>query len=239
LSVLTEGRITRQPTLADQVYDLVCEGIITGELRSGERLVLEQMAVRFGVSLTPVREAIIRLTHEGLVADNRDGKPAVVPLTKQYVDEIFLVRGALEGLAAELAATRLSQRALDELRGLLESGTAAVNVADVRTYGDAGHELHTRIIEAANNSTLARELKSIHTHFMYIRNYSQRQFGEHHIPAQEEHWKIYAALANRDAAAAKHIMEQHIRQSGIRIAELIEREERNHQGREDRAGVRR
>lgn len=222
MSVLTHTRITRQPTLADQVYDLICEGIISGELESGERLILEQLAPRFGVSLTPVREAVIRLVQDGIVVVNQDGKPAVVPLTKQYVEEVFLVRGALEGVAAELAATRLTDRELDELRALLETGTAAVEVEDVRGYGDAGHELHRRIIEAARNATLTRELKTIHTQFMYIRNYSQRQFGEHLIPAQEEHWQIFQALADRDPLAAKHIMEQHIRQSGARIAELIE-----------------
>lgn len=222
LSVLTHTRITRQPSLADQVYDLISEAIISGELQSGERLILEQLAPRFGVSLTPVREAVIRLVQDGIVVINQDGKPAVVPLTKQYVEEIFLVRGALEGVAAELAATRLSEAELEEMRGLVEVGTAAVNAGDVRGYGDAGHELHRRIVEAARNATLTRELTTIHTQFMYIRNYSQRRFGQHLIPAQEEHSQIYQTLAKRDPSAARQVMEHHIRQSGARIAELIE-----------------
>lgn len=222
METLAKTRIERSPSLVDQVREAICESIVAGELKSGDRLVVEQLAPALGVSQTPVREAMIYLIQDGLAIQGPDGKLQVAPLTKQYVDEIYLVRSALEGLAAELAAERFSDDGLAGLRTLLEQGSGAIELGDVMGYGVAGAELHVRIVAAAGNLTLSRELRSIHSHYMRIRNFSQQEYGEHHVEAQHEHWEIFNALAARNATLARQLMEGHIRRSGARITYLIE-----------------
>lgn len=221
----TEPRVRRQLSLADQVYDFICDEIATGQLQPGDRLNIEQLAPRYGVSQTPVREAFVRLKRDGLAINGPDNKLQVVPITKIYVREIYLVRSVLEGLAAEQAAENLSAAELEPLRELLEQGTMAIEQGDAGAYRNSGTSLHQLIHQAAGNHALTRELRSLRVHAAHIIGFSKQRFGDplarvHH----EEHQLIFNALADRNPFAARSAMENHIRRAGERIVNLIEPE---------------
>src|SRR5262249_36627053 len=152
-----------------------------GELPPGDRLVFERLAPKLGVSQTPVREAAIRLAQDGLAIEGADGKLYVVSLTEEYAADIFLVRSVLEGLAAELATTRLSDADLDELRSLLQSGSGALAEGDGEAYGRAADLFHRRIQDASGNLVLLRELRSLHSHVDFIFRYARRKVGSRHL----------------------------------------------------------
>lgn len=220
--VRLEQRIHRRPGLASQVYAALCEDIAAGVLARGERVVVDRLAEHLGVSPTPVREAVARLVQDGLICEAPDGKLRVVPLTRAYVVETFLVRGALEGLAAELAAPRIAAADLDRLREALRETGEALPRGDYGVYVATDALLHGAVRAAAGNRALARELQALEAHVAYIRGYAQRHHGEHMACSHEEHAEVVAALAGRDAPGARAAMERHIRRSGERIARLIE-----------------
>jgi DNA-binding GntR family transcriptional regulator len=215
------ARIHRQPTLASQVRTALSEDIAAGALAPGQRILIERLAERLGVSPTPVREAIACWVEDGLIRKSADGRLQVVPLTRAYVVDVFLVRRALEGLAAELAASRLSDDELALLRASLAETTRGLEHGDFGPYVATDALLHGLVATAAGSPMLARELEVLQTHIAYVRGYAQRQAGDHMQLSHGEHERLLAALAGRDPAAARATMEQHIHQSGERIARLM------------------
>ena len=213
-------RIHRQPTLASQVRNALSEDIAAGALAPGQRILIERLAERLGVSPTPVREAIACWVEDGLIRKSADGKLQVVPLTREYVSDVFLVRRALESLAAELAAIGLADAELETLRSALDETTSGLERGDIRPYVATDALLHGMVAAAAGSPMLARELEVLQAHIAYVRGYAQRQAGDHMRLSHGEHERLFAALARRDPTAARAAMEQHIRQSGARIAQL-------------------
>ncbi len=216
-----QQRIHRQPSLASQVQAALRDDIAMGKLARGERIVVERLAEQLGVSPTPVREAVACLLQDGLICETADGKLQVVPLTRDYVLDIFLVRSALEGLAAELAATRMSLADLATLQERIKSTTTALAHGDYDVYAATDLGLHRLVRTAAGSLSLSRELQALEVHVAYIRSYSQRHVGDHLSLSHQEHGILVEALVRHDPRAARSAMEQHIRQSGERIAHLI------------------
>jgi DNA-binding GntR family transcriptional regulator len=221
-STLSDEEIRRRPGLAEQVYNALRRSISGGKLRPGERLVVDRLAVQLRVSPTPVREALARLIQEGLVEEGAHGKLHMVPITPGYVADIFLVRASLEGLAAELAAPRISAAQLASLRDDLTKTSAALAMNDYRPHIGTDQRLHRVICDAAGNVALSRELQSLQLHTDYIRGFSQRHSGDHIRLSHADHLALLAALERRDPSAARVAMEQHIRAASERITRLID-----------------
>jgi len=215
-------RITRGPNLVTQTYEAVCDGIISGVLAPGQRIVLERLARDLGISPTPLREAVARLVNEGLFVDGPSRKLHVAPLTPGYVRDTFWVRAALEGLAAELAASRITDADLTLLHHALEDATGALRSSDLAVYVRGDELFHRLIAEAANNNALLRELDALKPHVAYIRGYSQRQIGDHLQQSHREHLVTFGYLRQRDAEPARRSMETHVRNTSERIVRLIE-----------------
>ena len=185
LSPLTLS-IRRPANLSQHVYDAVTKSIATGGLEPGVRLVVERVAQELGVSPTPVREALGRLINEGLVMETGTGRFMVMPLTPAYVSDTFLVRGALEGLAAELAAARVSDARISELAVDLDEADAALRLGVTDPYSRFDDSLHRSIFEAGGNAVLLRELGPLQIHVDFIRHYSRHVAGEHITLSQAE-----------------------------------------------------
>lgn len=217
-----ESAIRRPANLSQHVYDAVTRSIANGDLQSGERIVVEGIARQLGVSQTPVREALGRLINEGLVMECGSGRFEVMRLTPAYVAETFLVRGALEGLAAELAAPRFSDSQIMELATALDEVDTALRHGDTDAYIRFDDTLHRAIFETAGNAVLVRELVPLQIHIDFIRYYSRHRAGEHITRSHAEHRAIIAALHARDARSARQAMEAHIRNAGQRIERLID-----------------
>lgn len=216
------GAVRRSPSLAIQVHTALLELITGGQIQPGERVVIERLAEQLGVSQTPVREAVARLAQEGLIAEVASGRLHVVELSEQYVRDVFAVRGALEGLCAELVAPLLAPAGLELLRAEMDATTAALARGDHGPYTRSDATLHQLMIGATTNRVLAKELRSLQPHVDLIRGYSQRTEGAHLRASHEEHLRIVAALERRDGAEARQAMEQHIRNAGERIVQLID-----------------
>jgi DNA-binding GntR family transcriptional regulator len=216
------ARVRRGPTLVQQVYEAICQDLVTGRLAPGQRIVLDRLAAELGTSPTPVREALARLIQEGLIVAGPDGRLQVIDLTPEYVLDTFAVRAALEGLAAELAANRIDERLLRRLQQVIDEATAALADDRYEVYAQADDFLHRSVAEAAGNRVLQRNLKMLRVHVDFILGYSRRNIGDHLRASHTEHLRILAALRAGDPAGARRAMEDHIRAAGRRIAELID-----------------
>lgn len=215
--------VRRSPSLALQVHAALRELITSGRIQPGERVVIKRLAEQLGVSQTPVHEAVARLAQEGLIVEAASGSLHVVELTDQYVREVFLVRGALEGLCAELVTPLIRAEDLAALRTQMNDTAASAVRGDHRPYTRSDLNLHQLVIAATTNQVLARELQSLQPHIDMIHSYSKRAEAEgaHLLMSHQEHLQIIAAIADRDGARARYAMEQHIRSAGERIVKLI------------------
>lgn len=123
--------------LVDEAARALREAILDGRLRPGQRLLQDRLAEMLGVSRTPIREALQRLEREGLVRSVGRQGMVVAQLAAQDIEEIYDVREVLEGLAARLAASRISQAQLNTLRKSLERMAGHAEKGDARRWLEA------------------------------------------------------------------------------------------------------
>src|SRR5271170_5173613 len=187
----------------DMVAALIRELVITGELAAGEQLRQRDLAQRFGVSQTPVREAMRRLESEGLlVCDTHRGFTVAAPELGP-VEENFQIRAALESLGASLAARKIDAAGLARLRDLNDRMRALSD--DDPGYADLNREFHFAIYEYARSPLLLSLMR-----LLWASLHGGPRVARTHAESARQHDEILTALGNRDAAGASARTYQHI-----------------------------
>jgi DNA-binding GntR family transcriptional regulator len=187
----------------DLVAALVRELIITGELGPGEQLRQRDLAHRFDVSQTPVREAMRRLESEGLlVCDTHRGFTVVTPGDGR-VEENFQIRAALESLGASLAARKIDADGLDRLRQLNEQMRALTD--DDPAYAELNREFHFTVYSCARSPLLLSLMR-----LLWASLHGGPRVARTHAESARQHDEILAALSDGDAAVASAQTYQHI-----------------------------
>jgi DNA-binding GntR family transcriptional regulator len=196
----------------DSVYQAMRKAIVSCQIEPGERLNVEDLAQKFGVSLTPVRGAIQQLATEGLIEIRPRSGTFVASLNHREVDETFKIRCALECLAGEEAIHKITPEQLYRLKELLRSLKRRVVTDDDRkTHEKDNSELHQIIVEAAGNRKLQEMYNALNAHIKIVRIHA----GEANWPArmqeeQAEHEAIVSAVEAKDAEALKSALRKHI-----------------------------
>ncbi|MFQ3348752.1 MAG: DNA-binding GntR family transcriptional regulator [Paracoccaceae bacterium] len=188
-------------------YTLILESIEGRHFKPGDRLVESELAEQLGVSRTPVREALQRLETQSMV--RRDGRSLIVAsLDHNQVAELYVVRTALEGLAARLAARYAS----DEEVRVLESMSSEDRVlldGDPLALSRANKRFHKQIHLASHNRFLIQQLDLVHRAMALMATTSFAAIGRD-AEALEEHDKIVAAIKRRDGESAFAALKLHI-----------------------------
>ena len=188
-------------------YTLILEAIEAGIFKPGDRLVESELAERFGVSRTPVREALQRLETQGMLT--RDGRSLIVAsLDHNQLSELYAVRTELEGLAARLAARHATEEELHVLRSMVSEDKALIG-GDARALARANKRFHKQIHLASHNRFLVQQLDLVHRSMALMATTSFAAEGRD-VPAIAEHEKIVAALEARDGDAAYAALKAHI-----------------------------
>ena len=228
--------------LVDKLASQLHARVLSGELPSGTRLRQEALAEEFGVSRTPVREALRKLQADGLV-DVEPNRGAVVRgLSSREIRDAYEVRAALEALAAELAAERATREQLErlkhaqgEFRTALKRTAARrrdgreVGVRETRLWGGANDEFHQTIHEASGNGVLVETLAQLHRNFP--RDLSSLVVSESTAMLEanvQEHEAILAAVSRHDASAAYELMQQHVVRAGSLVTLRVEQRTAEH-----------
>lgn len=194
-----------RPTHTD-AYSMILEAIDIGTYRPGDRLVESELAERFGVSRTPVREALQRLETQSLLS--RDGRSLIVAsLDHNQMSELYVVRRELEGLAASLAAQHATAEEVRILREMVEADNALVN--DPPALARANRRFHTQIHLASHNRYLVQQLDLVHRTMALMATTSLAADGRTRI-AQDEHDRIVRAIEAKDEVEAGQALRDHI-----------------------------
>lgn len=196
--------------------------ILTGALAPGTRLDLDALTVEFRASRTPIREALLELSYEGLVEVAPRSGITVIGLTPRDVLDNFAILGTLAGKAAEWAAARITDGELHELRHL-----AGAVQADLDDLVAANWRFHRAVHRASGSPrilTLIRQTVGVvPTNFFDV-------FPDQTQHSAADHDEIVAALARRDGSAARAAAERHVTEAGAALARFIEEGPRRHPG---------
>lgn len=192
-------------TLPD-AYTLILQAIDDGVYRPGDRLVESELADRFGVSRTPIREALQRLETQSLLT--RDGRSLMVAsLDHNQLAELYVVRAQLEGLAARLAAKHASVEEVRVLRDMVAQDQALVS--DPRALSRANKRFHKQIHLASHNRFLIQQLDLVHRSMALLATTSLEAEGRGRA-ALDEHEAMVDAIARGDGEAADKALRDHI-----------------------------
>ncbi len=188
--------------------ELIREAIVVGRLQPGERLKEEELAQEFGVSRTPIREALLILQAEGLIEALPQRGVAVRSYDLDHLEDLYRLRALLEGHAARRAAANISR---DELADLQESSDRfeALEDADVEEFVQENLHFHNVILDACGSPRLAAFVRKVTELPLVYKSYTwytpeQRRLSAHY------HRQIVRALQARDGERAERLLKEHI-----------------------------
>lgn len=199
-------------TVRGRAADELRNRILTGQLRPGTRIDLDALTDEFGISRTPVREALLELSFEGLVTVVPRSGITVVGVTPDDAVDNFAVLAALAGKAAEWAAARITAGELVELREL----AAAIDTAD--DVVAANRRFHRAVNRAARSPRLLTFMR--HAVGMVPTNYFEL-FPEQEETSRKDHAALLDAIARRDAPTARAVAEAHILHAGEALGDWL------------------
>lgn len=201
-------KVEHYRTLQALVYQTLREAILDGRLAPGQKLVAEALSKEMGVSRMPVREALSRLQHEGLVTAIPHKEVVVSDFSEQDVREIYAIREVLEAYAASLCATCAGPAQLARMRELLAEQEAAIARGDLDTWKQRDNEFHHALFATCGSKRLAQLLSALWDQCLYYRSLAHTLKGN---PANslEHHRQILAALERKDPAGAEEWIHTH------------------------------
>jgi DNA-binding GntR family transcriptional regulator len=212
--------------LRNLVADRLRAAILNGEIKPGEWLRQEKLAVEYNVSQMPIREALKELSAEGLVEHVPYRGVRVIEFSADDIEDLYASRSFLEGKAARAAAANITAEELAELKRMLEQMREDLQAEAISEYHDLNRHFHTLIINASRRTYLIRTLNQMWDAFpsMLWNNYSLT--ANRVMPSRDEadikdHEELVAALERRDADTAEAIAHHHILDSGQFLVEVL------------------
>jgi DNA-binding GntR family transcriptional regulator len=197
-----------EPDLSERIHDAVLEAICSGELRPGARITQEELANKFGVSRQPVLQAMMLLRREGFLIDAGRKGVCVAPLDVEQANNLYIVRAALDAVAARLAAGRYTPALAHRGRLLLDVGRRAVANGHIPSVIEADIDFHLFIYEASGNPLIA---ETTQPHWQHLRRVMAAALSEDdlRVSVWDEHEAILRALEAGDAAGAEALCRHH------------------------------
>ena len=196
-------------TLHDELLERLRQMIIDGDLMPGEKVPEKDLCDRFGVSRTPLREALKVLANDGLVTLTPNRGAMIADLTLEDLEEAFPVMGALEALSGEMACANITDAEITDIKKLHNKMVAHYEAREIKPYFRTNQQIHEMILAAARNQTLSslyRGLEGRIRQARYLANMSTSRWTQ----AVREHEKIIAALEARDGAGLAKILKNHL-----------------------------
>lgn len=197
--------IERHQTLREKILETIRDAILKGTLNPGEKVAEPELAERFGISRTPIREAFRQLESEGYLTVIPRKGAVVTSLSERDVQEFYSIKSILEGYAAHMAAERLSDRDLDRLEAINERLAQLAREGDIKTFFRVHNEFHELFIRAAGNEKLLELINQLMMKFNRLRMASLSLPGRMEISVQE-HRKIIEAFRERDGEKADNLV---------------------------------
>ncbi|MEM1049914.1 MAG: GntR family transcriptional regulator [Pseudomonadota bacterium] len=202
---------------AEQAYRNIRAAIVSGDLEEGDRLIEERLSKELGLSRTPVREAIRRLTLEGFIERNEGYNTRVAPVPADEMEQTFHIRQFLESYAAERAARLATDDDISEIRAICDEisrHTPPKCAEDYQKISVANEAFHRKIVEVSRSPRLTAHMMMAFDIVMVDRTY--RRYSEDElIRSAKHHREITDAIAAHAPEWARTAMQTHIRAAEI------------------------
>ena len=206
-------------SLADQVFERLEAEILSGKYQRGEVVTELQLCAELGVSRTPVREALRRLSQEHLIEDSPRGT-VVLGVVRKDFEDMCAIRLRIEGLAVRGFIDNLSEDSLRQLREAVEFQEFYLNKSDPDHIKAMDSRFHELIYQNCGSAILCDTLSPLHKKVQKFRRLSIEQAGRAETSVRE-HRAIYEAIAAKDADLAERLMNEHV---GNAMQTIIEKE---------------
>ncbi len=200
-------------TLREKILENIRDAILKGELKPGERVSEPDIAERYGISRTPIREAFRQLESEGYLTVIPRKGAVVAKHTETDIEEFYSIKSVLEGYAANLAAERMTAKDVDKLESINNRLAKLSKSNDVKTFFRVHNEFHEYFIRASGNQRLFELIHQLLQKFEYLRVASLSLPGRMEISVQE-HKKIVEAFRRNDGVTADLLVRKNAAYSG-------------------------
>lgn len=208
-------------SLHEQVAQRLRQMLVEGRIAPGAKLNERELCEALDCSRTPLREAIKRLAAEGLVELLPHRGAVAVSMDEQSVRDTFEVMAGLEALSGELAAQRITDEELAEIRAMHYEMLAAYTRQDLSAYYRLNAQIHRAINAAAKNPVLGATYDRINARLQALR-FRSNQDGAKWAAAMQEHEKMIEALGRRDVAAMRQVLASHLQNKLAVVLEQLE-----------------
>ncbi|MFO7634500.1 MAG: GntR family transcriptional regulator [Caldilinea sp.] len=190
------------------VHDMLREAIIHGEYKPGERLIIDEVAARLGVSQIPVREAVRQLEADGLVAVEPYAGATVTEFCPDLIFEIFALLESLEVICGRRACTCMGEAELAELTAIVAAMDSSLD--DPETWSQQNRQFHLMICRFSHVQLIERMLENALDHWDRLRLHYVRDVLQHRIPeAQQDHRRMIEAFRRRAPDEIEQLLRSH------------------------------
>lgn len=218
-------RPAKRTGLSDQVTDQLRDAILTGELAKGERLSEVELAYRLDVSRGPVREAMMRLRHEGLVRGDWHRGTFVTTINRRDAEELYSLRTVLERLAFQRAIVGATAEDLSRLQDIVDEIDTAAGRANVVRTLKLDVAFHDAIYQAAHHDRLYQSWLGIRSHIALFLLHRQTDDSNYLAIAATEHRELLNAIVAKRSTTGQALVEAHITSAYERLCVRLEQEE--------------
>jgi len=212
------------PTLARRSFDSIKSDIINGQLAQGTKIVESDLALKYGISRGPLREAIHRLEQIKLIVRVPHAGSRVVTLDVKMMQDIYTAREALEGMAARLAARLMPDADIEALSMLLNQHSDNIKETSGKAYlqSEGDIDFHYRIALASQNRWIQQNLHGELYQLIRMCRHQSGQFPSRAQTALDQHRQIANAIAQRDEELAELLMRRHISGAWEIVKQILE-----------------
>lgn len=214
-------------TLTEETYDAIKERIFKNEFKPGDPLSIENLAEELGVSQTPIREALIRLSNDGLVEYNPRKKACVSEITTKNISETYEVRKILEPYVASNAAANPPLDELRELKEELEEIKELTGEEKYQKFYETDIELNDLLMDTVGNNLLLQLFDHIENYNIRIRFFASTTMKNSEEVVEEgnsDHLAIVNALLDKSPQRARHAVLDHLQKAERRTWHAVQQE---------------
>jgi DNA-binding GntR family transcriptional regulator len=200
-------------TLREKILEHIRDAIISGSLKAGSKVSEPELADRYGISRTPIREAFRQLESEGYLTVIPRRGAVVSEFSQKDVEDFYAIKSILEGYAAREACNKLTGKELDKLQANNVRLSELADQNDIKTFFKVHNDFHDMFIKAADNERLRELITGVETRFQRLRFMSLSLPGRMKISIQE-HGKIIEAFRRKDAETAEMLVRKNAEYGG-------------------------
>jgi DNA-binding GntR family transcriptional regulator len=212
--------VARTQSLRSQASDQLRKAIVSGQLEPGSMHSEQSIAAAMAISRTPIREALLQLTGEGLVEFVPQRGVRITEINIEHLVHVFEFRAAIEGYCAAQLATKPNPAVLSELEAELERQSTLIRSDDRLVWVEANMDFHTKLVAGGKNRLMLETLAPLASHTMrigYHMNYRSQRMEESFY----EHSAVVDAIRRHDADRARALASEHLYITTVLMKQMI------------------